>query len=85
MSRSAPIKVGLHQSNALKELGRFIIQTCPTYDYEKCSRRILSEINIYCQYNIQTIRKTCHLLLDDDNFYRITLIKGDILCIIHCN
>ena len=43
--------------NTEKELGRFIIQTCPTYNNEKCSRRILSEINIYCQYIILTICK----------------------------
>ena len=41
----------------MKELGRFIIQTCPTYDKEKWSRRILSEINKYWQYIILTIWK----------------------------
>ena len=45
-------KISVSQS---KELGRFIIQICPTYDNEKCSRRILSKINIYCQNIILTI------------------------------
>ena len=50
-------KLNLGQGQYLKELGRFIIQSCPTYDNEKCSRRILNEINIYCQYIILTICK----------------------------
>ena len=40
-----------------KELGRFVIQTCPTYGNEKWSRRILCETNIFCQYIILTIWK----------------------------
>ena len=39
-----------------KELGQFVIQTCPTYDNEKCSRRILSEINIQ-EFIVLTIWK----------------------------
>ena len=41
----------------MKELGRFIIQQCPTYNNERCSRRILNEINVYCQFIILTIWK----------------------------
>ena len=37
----------------VKELCHFIIQICPTYDNEKRSGRILSEIYIYCHYIIQ--------------------------------
>ena len=38
-----------------KDLGRFIIQICPTYNDERCSRHMLIKINIYCQYIILTI------------------------------
>ena len=40
-----------------KDLGRFIIQICPTYNDERCSRHMLIKINIYCQYIILTIWK----------------------------
>ena len=43
------------QGQNLKELGRFIVQTCSTYKNERCNHRILSEINIYCQYIILAI------------------------------
>ena len=38
-----------------KDLGRSIIQICPTYNDERCSRHMLIKINIYCQYIILTI------------------------------
>ena len=40
-----------------KDLGRFIIQICPTYNDKRCSRHMLIKINIYCQYIILTIWK----------------------------
>ena len=39
----------------LKAFVCFIIQQCPTYNNKRWSRRILNEINIYCQYIILTI------------------------------
>ena len=45
----------------------FMIQICPTYNNERCSRRILDEINMYFQYII--LSENMMLLLDDDNFY----------------
>ena len=35
----------------------FIIQKCPTYKNERCSRGIRSEINMFSQYIILTICK----------------------------
>ena len=43
------------QGLRIKDLGRFIIQTCPTYNDERCSRRMIIKINIYCQYIMLTI------------------------------
>ena len=40
---------------SMKDLGHFIIQTCPTYNDERCSRRMIIKINIYCQYIMLTI------------------------------
>ena len=34
-----------------------IIQTCPTYNNERCSRLILIEINMFCQYITLTFWK----------------------------
>ena len=42
---------------AEKELGRFMTQAYPTYNNDRCSRRNLSEIDIYYQYIILAIWK----------------------------
>ena len=69
----------------LKDPGRFIIQICPTYNDERCSRHMLIKINIYCQYIILTIWKHDTFCWMTTTFYRKKMIKGDILFIIQCN
>ena len=44
-----------HFFTLVKDLGRFMIQICPTYNDERCSRHMLIKINIYCQYIIQKL------------------------------
>ena len=68
-----------------KDLGRFIIQTCPTYNDERWSRRMISKIDIYCQYIILTIWKHDNFCWMTTTFIEKKLIKGDILLINHCN
>ena len=57
----------------IEELGRFVIETCLTYNNGRCSLRILSEISIF----VSTLYylKTWHLLFDCDNFYRKNWLK----------
>ena len=48
---------GAMRHSPIKDLGRFIIQICPTYNDERCSCHMLIKINIYFQYIILTIWK----------------------------
>ena len=65
-------------ANMLNELGRFVIQQCPSYDNKKWSRRILNEINIYCQYIILTIWKHDYFCWRTTTFIAQKLVKGEI-------